>query len=259
MAMEAGDRVAKIAIDRSRELVALQENICPVTGLPFETVGVRQRVASIWQEAIDQGKTVVAGAVDLDNLKGLNDKLGHDGANVGLRIYGQNIGAQLLGYQGVETILVYRPQAGGDEYKYVAVGSWENAELVKEELGEMMGRPVVWRTEGGEEIRLSGTNGTSVKNYKGALEPEVYEEIKRMEIEANRQVEDKKRVKTQRLVEGMVMSTRGFNVDEFIKEAQEIWGTRRATPEVMGVLLKMVQVKQLEIMTKSQTWQQRDD
>ena len=117
--MNEETRDSVLVSDRSSLLVTV-ENEDPVTGYPFETIGVRERLIGIFQQAIDGGRALVFINGDIDNLKTLNDSYGYSFANQAIKETVQQKEACLLGIDGAE-VYVYRPQAGGDEFKAIVV------------------------------------------------------------------------------------------------------------------------------------------
>lgn len=95
-----------------------------LTGL-FNRRGFMDQGAIFLREMQETGQDCVAGYVDMDNLKVVNDRFGHDDGDYALKVIGKILTATLCDERSVIG------RIGGDEYVFLLAGGNEKAEMVK--------------------------------------------------------------------------------------------------------------------------------
>lgn len=228
--MEEGrERLEEDSKDKTKELIFEDiRNVDGVTGLPYETPEVRKKLI----EAIGRGGNWVMVDMDVNNLKGLNDRLGHKLANEILKEFGEMKKKKTANEAEVEGFYFYRPQAGGDEYKLLArVRRKESGESLRERLRE---REIIRQVEVSGEVGLSMTEGKKEEGGKilQALEEEAGERLGREKLRY-----------LDRLASQTVGKGRQMGVEEYIEFVCNNWGTRRITPEILKLILFQVKAK----------------
>lgn len=132
--MEAGnDAQIKFSCEDGLIIItAIEINIDSVTGLPHATEAFKMgNLALIKELFLEKKMKMTFVDVDLRNLKGLNDLLTHDGANVAIRFYSDTVlnrAKKRIEAKG-GLLVPYRPQAGGDEFKLIFFGDVDPEEL----------------------------------------------------------------------------------------------------------------------------------
>lgn len=123
------------------QITAISINECGVTGLRFVNDSFRKELLNFSKERLLNGKkSLLLFSIDLRNLKKLNDDLGHDGANVAIKSYVENIRAEISSQvQGTDIEFVfYRPQSGGDEFYILFTGEDDLLHKLEEELPQVL-------------------------------------------------------------------------------------------------------------------------
>lgn len=210
-------------------------NVDPITSLPYETPEVRKRLISRVMEVISTGKSVYFWEMDLNGLKGLNDRYGHETGNRAIRRFAEEKVRLLEEAEEVEAFYFYRPQAGGDEFKAVIIGG------EKEEIREKMKEEV----EMGE-IRLRGSVGMAESRKEGET-PLTFEETAKifgeMEEEAKNLLDEEKRERVKKTINELIEQVGAETSEKILKKIATVLAeNRRLSEKEIAELLRILLV-----------------
>lgn len=220
-------------IVRTRELVSKQiENIDPVTGFPFETPQVRQKLIEIFKEAIRGKRSLSFGSCDIDNLKGLNDRLGHSETNEVIKSVVQSKEEDLSHVEGVEAVYVYRPQAGGDEYRTIVIFSGDvPIENQKSLLSAVLDQPVL-----ASDIEVNSSSGIVSYQFNGT--EDAGQILQFTEEQSDFLTSSQKTDKLLQKVKETTGKGNTIPLKDYLKAIAEIWGGSRITEEGLTMILQ---------------------
>lgn len=226
--------------NKTHELLGETVNICPVTGYPFEIPRAREKILDILQEAIKNCQIVIFIDADLDNLKRLNDVLGHEGSNKGIRAVMEEKEKTLLGLDGVDTVLFYRPQAGGDEYKaLLLLRSLEvDEEIIVRSLKNILKPDTKFQLEGKKTTPISCSFGITIKKCEGR--ENAGELLQEMESQAEEKLANEKLEKIAQKLNETIKVRSGLCLQEYITSVAAEWGSRRVGEKGLETILYAV-------------------
>lgn len=222
---------------RTKELFVKGNNVDPITGFPFETPEVRRKIIDIFRDAISGHGTVAFVDGDIDGLKVLNDKLGHEKTNGVIKVLVTNREAHLSETAGAEAVYVYRPQAGGDEFRAIIVCSDDTpVEKLKAELENILAKPIsVFDTE------VHSSSGVVINQFNGSENPPLV--FQSAQERAEGLMTEKKANKIVKEIENTADRGSSLSLDDYIKEIQKRWGNKRTSPEALRIFLYHVAAK----------------
>jgi len=225
--------------NRTSELLSDTVNVDPITEYPVETPQARGKVLEILQEAINTKNSVIFIDADIDNLKVLNDVLGHKVTNIGIKRVIQEKENILLNMNEIENVLFYRPQAGGDEFKAMLFLSNTNEEEnIKQKLWNALKQDTNFKPEDKPVVNIGCSYGITMKKLNGDENPG--ELLQEMESQAEERLVGEKMNKiTQRLNETIKSGT-SLDKNAYIELIVSEWGSRRMGNDVLKTILVSV-------------------
>lgn len=139
---------------RQRNIIATLENKYihdPMTGL-FNRRGFYQRVEPMWQDCIDNNRSLVVVSADLNGLKPINDTYGHGDGDIAISTVGHALSA-------VTDITATCARFGGDEF----IASWvcerdseEEERIFREKMQEFLDK---FNVKSGKPYQVSTSIG----------------------------------------------------------------------------------------------------
>ncbi len=238
--------------DRTMELKQTSENIDIETGLPYIASGTHELIGGFFSEAITEQRSVVFINGDMNNLKQINDSdtLGHDCGNQAIKAMTVNAREILLGIENAESVIVWRPQAGGDEYQALVIFgqnvkvSQEKAEEITTKLRAPLDIEVTNKQRQTQKIQITSSAGVVFRNFIGS-EEKPFDRLQELELEAERIMYEEKIIKLSARIEATVGKGSGLSVDEYLKLfADEFIGTRM-TRELLRIYTLQLQAKSI--------------
>ena len=218
-------------------LIKVTKNIDPVTGYPFETPEVRKEIFDIFSKSREDGKIVIFINADVDNLKKLNDEIGKKNANVGIKLLIEEKERLLQEKFGDDNVIVYRHQAGGDEFNtLVVVDSKDFAiEKVEKEISGIYDQGITFTLENGFEVKVDFTYGMSVCDFDST--ETVWEVLRDVVVESEKNLFDKKIQKINIQLEKTIKLGKGMVVEEYIDLIVNNWGSQRLGRETLRSII----------------------
>jgi len=227
--------------DRSKEVVFEGlSNVDPITGLPYETGGARRYLIEETRQALNQGTRVFFLEIDLNQLKDLNKKYGHEGGNQAIKAFAEEKIRALMESGEIAFFYFYRPQAGGDEYKVVMVAKEE------EEIAAKMREEIEIEIDG-KKVSLSGSVGMAEAKGKEEAGELSFEEagkvFEEMEREAGKRLDEGKTKGKEEERTKMIEDVGTGTAEEIEKRlANLLSSNRRFTEEEILSMLTMLRV-----------------
>jgi len=218
-------------------LIKETKNIDPVTGYPFETPEVMKEIVNIFSKSREEGKIVIFIDSDVDNLKRLNDEIGKKNANVGIRLLIEEKERSLQEKFGVDNVIVYRPQAGGDEFNTLVVvdkKKWEK-DIADKDISRIFDQGITFKLENGVEVRVDFTYGMSVCDFDGTKN--VWEVFRTVVMESEKGLFNKKIQKINIQLEKTIKLGKGMVVEEYIDMIVNNWGSQRLGRETLRSII----------------------
>jgi len=219
------------------KLIKVTKNIDPVTGYPFETPEMRKEIFDIISKAREEGKIVIFIDSDVDNLKRLNDEIGKKSANVGIRLLIEEKERSLQEKFGVDNVIVYRPQAGGDEFNTLVVvdkKKWEK-DIADKDISRIFDQGVTFKLQEGTEVKIDFTYGMSVCDFD--VTKNVYEVFRTVAMESEKRLFDKKIQKINIQLEKTIKLGKEMVVEEYIDMIVNNWGSQRLGRETLRSII----------------------
>ncbi len=131
---------------KTSDLFVITKNEDGVTGFPYETPGFSEQITEIYQRAIESQSLLVFINGDIDKLSVINDTVGKPFANKGIKEIAKRTQRILAGAKGLEAVYLYRPQAGGDEFRAIVILEKSSANL-SAEIIESLRKPLFLENE----------------------------------------------------------------------------------------------------------------
>lgn len=239
--------------DRTQELIETSENIDKETGLPYEVSGTRELIAGFIEEAITGQRSVIFINGDMNNLKQINDTrtLGHDCGNQAIKAMTVNAREILLGIENAESVIVFRPQAGGDEYQALVIFS-QNTKVTEETAGEIAKKlraplpiEVTDKQKLTQKLQITSSAGVVFRNFTSG-ETEPFQRLEELELEAERIMYEEKITKLSARIEATVDKGKGLSEEEYSELfANEFEGTRM-TRELLRIYTLQLRAKGIQ-------------
>ena len=228
--------------DPSDPLKVIIENIDPVTGYRFECMNVRKKIINLLQNAIQAQKTIVFLEGDFDDLKGLNDLCGHQAANQAMKQSLNEKEQSLKNLAHIENIYLYRPQAGGDEFKIIIIFNQKNLSTKeKEALGNTIKKivesPTTFKYSSQKEAKkIYSSSGISIFHATG--NEDATQKFRELEIQAENKLAKQKTEKIYQQLMKTIIQAEIVSPEKYIKAITDRWGTRRVTKNVLRIILQ---------------------
>lgn len=225
------------SVVKNNELVIMAPNECPITGLPFETIGFRGKLYGILEEARSRGMRAIYVDLDLDDLKGLNEACGHVRANDGIRLFAEEKIKRLeqMTDRGLSSLYFYRPQAGGDEFKVLAI--FDKSRPIEELVEEIDGKlreEVLFGYEEGKTKKLATSCGIMPSDLENE---DIVGTFLTMQKQADEQLSIEKMDKIIALLKETIDFGRKSSIRDYAEEITRRWGSRRMTAKVLWTIL----------------------
>lgn len=217
----------------------------PITDFPTENPNLRQRLLDQINTAVSEGKTIGLVDADMDYLKRLNDRLGKKKTDLAIRqvVEDKRTGLTQLSAAHSCNFAIYRPQAGGDEYKCIIFYDQEAEPEIRREITEIFSRETVFQTAGYADEHISSSFGFAA--HAPGEEKDAGNILQTLEGKAEEELVGKKWDKIDAAVRATVKAGRGLSVQEYIELVIERWGAKRPGERTMRVILQHVVAKTL--------------
>lgn len=224
--------------DRTEELINTSENIDKVTRLPYETSATRELIASIIKGATRERRAVVFVDGDMDNLKQINDTYDHGHGNQAIRDMVINAREALLGLENAESVFIWRPQAGGDEYRAIVIfskGTKVSEETTREIANKLRTSLPFKATFKGEdkEVQITSSAGVAFRNFTGEEPPLLFLQLENLEAETKTMLEEEKIAKIEARIEKTIVKGRKLSAQEYLEIIANEWGASRITKKTL--------------------------
>ena len=222
-------------------LIKVANNIDPVTGYPFETSEVRKEIINIFSKSREDGKIVIFVDSDIDNLKKLNDEIGKKNANIGIRLLIEEKEKLLQEKFGVDNIIVYRHQAGGDEFNTILLIDKNSLDIkkVENEITDIFDKSTVFKLENAEEVSINCSCGVAMCDFSDI--EDIWDIFRRLIIESGKKLFDKKMKKINSQLEETIKAGSNLAVEEYIDLIVDSWGSKRLGRETLrSIILDVV-------------------
>ncbi len=218
-------------------------NIDPVTGYPVETSQARGKVLEILREAISTHRSIIFIDSDIDNLKVLNDAVGKKMANHGIKAVIEEKERDLLNMDGIATVLFYRPQAGGDEFKTLLLLSAtnEDEENIKKDIWNVLKTDTSFKPGDKSVVAIGCSYGIVMNKPTGDENPG--ELLQEMENQAEEKLVKAKMDKITQKLNETIESGTGLETREYINLIVSEWGSKRLGNDVLKEILISVSKK----------------
>ena len=228
---------------RTSELLVETVNEDGVTGYPFETSNMRRKLLDIINNAIKVGGTVALIDADIDNLKQLNHLVGHSTANLAIKQIVVAKEQQLAQISWVKDLWVYRPQAGGDEFRIIVSLdiTGKRSGFVIEKLLAKIQAVESFRPENGSALPVVCSCGIVIKAFNGTEDAGV--EYQAMMRESEILLTKQKMLKTEATLKEVVVLGEILDLDEYIDQLCTLWGAKRIGSDALRVILEHVVAK----------------
>jgi|GEM_PF-4423636 len=218
----------------SHELFSNELNVDPISSHPFETPKARARIMELITKGINEKGTIVFVDADMDNLKHLNDSLGHAKTNEAIKKVIDEKNKAVEGLEESGYFLLWRPQAGGDEFRILFVFTETND--LEESINKV--KQALKPETNFEGKKITCSFGMIVKQLNGHENPG--EVLQEMEQVAERKQMEEKMKKINKRLEEILKVAETSSPDEFIKGVSEALGSTRIGKEGLERLLKTV-------------------
>ena len=228
----------------------MHKNICAISQLPVRINGFREKFVNLFKQELKKGFTHVALLnMDLDGLKSLNMKLGHDKANIAIKHFVDETKKRIDEFkkehnEDASFYLFFKPQAGGDEFELILTykGIDKNDDSSNElltKLQEIISEPVDYNA-----VNLEGENedfllissvaiGTSIlSNDKRKL----YQSLKDIYDESNTKMDLIKLKKINDKLEKLVRDGVKETAKLYMELVAERFGNRRISPKALKII-----------------------
>ena len=222
--------------NRTSELLSDTMNVDPITNYPVETPQARGKILEILQEAINANKSVIFIDADIDNLKVLNDVLGHKVTNIGIKKVIQEKENVLLNMEETASVLFYRPQAGGDEFKVMLfLSDTSEEENIKQKLWNVLKQDTNFKPEDKANVNIGCSYGITMKKLNGDENPGRL--LQEMESQAEERLVGEKMNKITQKLNETIESGTSLDTNAYIELIVSEWGSRRMGNEVLKTIL----------------------
>lgn len=231
--------------DSSEKLIFTVENK-DYTGLPYMTPEVRRALIEAIQEAKNKNFSLIFFDADLNELKPINDELGHREGNQAIVSWVDSTRERFksaLNNRYSSEVLFFRPQAGGDELKALLILKLQDYRLVDkamEEIKKSLSVPVQFR-----KFNLTAGVGIAVDHTESDVS--AGEVLRTLEEKAENMKDDIKLDEIFRKIDETIESGKALDIDSYIKLIQSGWYGRRWTIHVIEVILRQTFAKGLKL------------
>lgn len=228
-----------LATDRSPELIRHTLNV-DYTGLPYATPEVRHYLIDMIDSARGKGLAVAFIDADLNELKPINDKLGHQKGNEAITFWANQVRERIVGLSAAD-VFFYRPQAGGDELKALLILSTKEKDKIAK-VFSLIQQTLVGTTnfEGWE---LTASYGIESNDLESSVDPAKI--LQDLELKAEDGKDSMKLGRIIRKVDNTIKSGRRLSLPEYIKVIEDEWYERRMPRNVINRIIEHCLAKRI--------------
>lgn len=162
---EASNR--RLTTDCSNELIRQTLNV-DYTGLPYATPEARRYLIEMIDSAKSKGLAVAFIDADLNELKPINDELGHQKGNEAITAWANQVRERIMGLS-VADVFFYRPQAGGDELKVLLILNTKEKDKIAKAL--LLVQQTLAQTTNFEGRELTASYGIESNDFENNVDP----------------------------------------------------------------------------------------
>jgi diguanylate cyclase (GGDEF)-like protein len=221
--------------------------VCHITGLPVWDRKTSKELRQLLEDAISHEAVIVLCTIDLDYLKWLNDCYGETLADDGIRQFSRAVLDAAESVSDVTYKNVFRYQAGGDEFNSIFIFSkaqWDEKKF-QEQFIDCLAKPVPFmHADPQDEDKMQELTvclGSCVAtDTKGANVEELLDHIQNV---ARHHLREEKTKKIIRDLQELINQGRSMDDDELNRFIMERWGPKRPTPEVLGIILRLLEAR----------------
>lgn len=228
-----------LATDRSPELIRHTLNV-DYTGLPYATPEVRRYLIETIDAAKSKGLPIAFIDADMNELKPINDELGHQKGNEAITTWVNKTRERIMSVPSINALL-YRPQAGGDELKILLILGSEKKEEAKKTLIEIQ-KALTMETEFAGR-KLTASFGIEFREPGDSSNPG--ETFQNLELKAEEGKDDMKLGRIIRKVDDTIKSGRKLLLPEYIERIEEEWYERRMPRNVINRIIEHCLAKRI--------------
>ena len=243
--------------DLTDSLKKVTKNECPVTGIPFEIPELRSKGANFIETALPNDEVVLLYQMDLDKLNQLNANFTREEVDEMIKNHFTKMKEYLGRINGIK-FMMYRPQAGGDEMKFVIKidmarvkklygnvieGTRKLLSIVDRVLTHTYVQ-VAKYNEMNQETTIFEVSGSVA--YAHTTETVPYEEfdtgfkvLQEMELISDQRLTAVKFNKImRRITDNLELGIQGKEgIEDFLRYVAADWGSTRMKPEALRILL----------------------
>ena len=225
--------------DRSKELIRHTLNV-DYTGLPYATPEVRRYLIETIDAAKSKGLPIAFIDADMNELKPINDELGHQKGNEAITTWISKTRERIISLPSINALL-YRPQAGGDELKILLILGSEKKEEAKKTIIEIQ-KAMAMETEFAGR-KLTASFGIEFREPGDNSNPG--ETFQNLELKAEEGKDDMKLGRIIRKVDDTIKSGRKLLLPEYIERIEEEWYERRIPRNVINRIIEHCLAKRI--------------
>ncbi len=215
------------------------------TEYPFETRESRARLVSLINDAAKKGQVIMLIDSDLDRLKQLNDVCANKHvANLGIT-EAIDSKRRKLEELGLGDFLVWRPQAGGDEFKIMFfLNEHDDTKLllIQEQIRLALTAPTPFIFNE-QQPPFEITCSFGIETRKPDPNGDAALELAEMEKNAETKMAVIKLSKIELKLLESIQSGRISSIEEYKQSLKAEWGPTRITPNILGVILDHYEAK----------------